>query len=282
MVIGEDEYKTDVTLPVFARQQLEPHGFQVRLVQADPADKNTFPGLAQAVARADLVLISIRRRTPPKEQLDAIRAHLAAGKPLVGIRTASHAFALRDGSAPLPSGAATWPAFDPEVLGGHYIGHHGGGPKVTTAAAPGAEKHPILRGLDLRQFAGNGSLYRVTPLAGSTTPLLIGSISGQEPEPVAWTNSPRNGQSRVFYTSFGHPDDFEQRRVSKAPAQRHLLGAWYCGSRRSAGTIQRARARGKVIAHVLTFAGYCPIAGRGCMGLQAKVVFLQNRPLRRI
>ena len=208
MVIGEDEYKTDVTLPVFARQQLEPHGFQVRFVLADPSDKNTFPGLAQAVARADLVLISIRRRTPPKEQLDAIRAHLAAGKPLVGIRTASHAFALRDGSVPLPSGAATWPAFDPEVLGGHYIGHHGGGPKVTTAAAPGAEKHPILRGLDLRQLAGNGSLYRVTPLAGSTTPLLIGSISGQEPEPVAWTNSPRNGQSRVFYTSFGHPDDF--------------------------------------------------------------------------
>src|SRR5262245_47515248 len=104
IVIGEDEYKTHLTLPAFARQHLEPHGFQVRFVNSDPADKNNFPGLAQAVTRADLVLISIRRRTPPREQIDAIRAHLAAGKPLVGIRTASHAFALRDRNAPLPSG----------------------------------------------------------------------------------------------------------------------------------------------------------------------------------
>jgi hypothetical protein len=98
----------------------------------DPADKNKFPGLAQAVAGSDLVLVSIRRRTPPNEQLDAIRAHLAAGKPLVGIRTASHAFAVRDQNTPLASGATTWPEFDLEVLGGHY-GHHGAGPKVATA-----------------------------------------------------------------------------------------------------------------------------------------------------
>jgi len=215
IVIGEDEYKTHLTLPAFARQHLEPHGFQVTFVNSDPAEMNTFPGLAQAVARADLVLISIRRRTPPREQIDAIRAHLAAGKPLVGIRTASHAFALRDRNAPLSSGAATWPEFDPEVLGGHYIGHHNGGVKIRTEAAPGAEKHPILRRVDLRQLEGNGSLYKVTPLAGSTTPVLIGSISGQKPEPVAWTNAPRSGQSRVFYTSFGHPADFENPAFQK-------------------------------------------------------------------
>jgi type 1 glutamine amidotransferase len=216
-VIGEDEYKTELTLPAFARQQLEPHGFQVHLVQADPADKNNFPGLAQAVARSDLVLISIRRRTPPNEQLDAIRAHLAASKPLVGIRTASHAFAVRDRSAPLAKGAATWPEFDPEVLGGHYTGHHGVGPKVAMTVAPGAESHPILRGVDLTRLSSNGSLYKVTPLAGSTTPLVIGSIPDQGPEPVAWTNSPRTGQSPVFYTSLGHPDDFQN------PAFRKLL-----------------------------------------------------------
>jgi nicotinamidase-related amidase len=217
MVIGEDEYKTEQTLPAFARQELEPHGFQVRFAYADPADKNNFPGLAKAAARADLVLISVRRRTPPSEQLAAIRAHLAAGKPLVGIRTASHAFAVQDQKVPLENGSAAWPEFDSEVLGGHYTGHHGDGPRIGTAAAPGADSHRILRGVDLTQLFGNGSLYKVTPLAGSTTPVLLGSIPGQGPQPIAWTNSARPEQSRVFYTSLGHPDDFQN------PAFRKLL-----------------------------------------------------------
>jgi len=54
---------------------------------------------------------------------------------------------------------------------------------------------------------GNGSLYRVTPLAASTTPLIIGEVAGRTAEPVAWTNIPRAGKSRVFYTSLGHPAD---------------------------------------------------------------------------
>jgi nicotinamidase-related amidase/type 1 glutamine amidotransferase len=241
MVIGEEEYQTELTLPVFARQDLEPHGFQVRWVHADSADKNNFPGLAQAVARSDLVLISIRRRTPPNEQLDAIRAHLVAGKPLVGIRTASHAFAVPDQSAALANGAATWPEFDPEVLGGHYTGHHEVGPEVATAVAPGAERHPILRGVDLLRLLSHGSLYRVAPLSGSTTPLVIGSIPGQSPEPVAWTNSPRLGQSPVFYTSLGHPDDFQN------PAFRKLLLngiCWALGIAAPGSPPEQAFARG--------------------------------------
>jgi type 1 glutamine amidotransferase len=61
----------------------------------------------------------------------------------------------------------------------------------------------------------NGSLYRVTPLAGSTTPIVIGAIPGQDPQPLAWTNSTRTGQSRVFYTSLGHPDDFQNPAFQK-------------------------------------------------------------------
>ena len=69
-------------------------GFEVTIVHSDPADKNNFPGMVEAVKNADLVLVSVRRRMPPKEQLDALRAHIAAGKPLVGIRTACHAWCL--------------------------------------------------------------------------------------------------------------------------------------------------------------------------------------------
>jgi type 1 glutamine amidotransferase/nicotinamidase-related amidase len=216
LVIGEDEYQTEVTLPAFARQELEPRGFQVRVVHADKAAPNHFPGLVEAVAEADLVFISVRRRTPPKEQLDALRAHVAAGKPLVGIRTASHAFSPRD-PKPLAEGLAAWREFDAAVLGGHYTGHYGAGPKATLSVAPGAGEHPILRGVGLSQLVSHGSLYRTAPLAASTTPLLLGAIANQAPEPVAWANVPRGGRGRVFYTSLGHRADFEN------PAFRKLL-----------------------------------------------------------
>jgi type 1 glutamine amidotransferase len=71
--------------------------------------------------------------------------------------------------------------------------------------------------VDLARLTGHGSLYKVAPLVTSTTPLLIGSIPGNDTEPVAWTNVPRVGHGRVFYTSLGHPADFE------SPAFRKLL-----------------------------------------------------------
>jgi nicotinamidase-related amidase len=141
MVIGDDEYKTEVTLPQFSKNDLEPLGFNVKIIHSDEKDKNNFPGLVDAVKNADLVLVSVRRRLPPKEQLDAIRAHVAAGKPLVGIRTACHAWSLRNDEQTKPllaAGHDQWPEFDAEVIGGNYTGHHGNDIKATIALADGA------------------------------------------------------------------------------------------------------------------------------------------------
>ena len=218
MIIGDDEYKTEVTLPQFAKTDLEPLGFKVTIIHSDEKDKNQFPGLVEAVKKADLVLVSVRRRLPPKEQLDALRQHVAAGKPLVGIRTACHAWSLRDDAQTkelLAAGHDAWPQFDAEVIGGNYTGHHGNGPQTTIAVADGAADHPILRGVELEALVGNGSLYRVQPLKTSTTPLVIGSIPDQEPEPVAWTNLAGAKQSRVFNTSLGHADDFANPQFRK-------------------------------------------------------------------
>ena len=219
-LIGEDEYRTAETLPEFAQRELEPRGFRVEIIQDGPGDKGNFAGLTEALPRADGLLVSLRRRALPRAQLDAIRAHLEAGKPLVGIRTASHAFAPRDQERDefvVKGGRAEWPRFDPEVLGGNYQGHHGTGPRVTVRPAPGAEDHAILSGVDLASFSTLGSLYRVSPLAGSATPLVIGSVPGKPEEPVTWVHAYGPKQARVFYTSLGHPDDFAQ------PTFRRLL-----------------------------------------------------------
>ncbi len=69
--------------------------------------------------------------------------------------------------------------------------------------------HPILEGVEPSTLIGHGSLYKVSPLAKTATPLLMGTIPGQAPEPVAWVNAPATG-NRVFYTSLGQMDDFQE------------------------------------------------------------------------
>lgn len=212
-MIGEDEYHTWETLPNFAEKELKPKGYKITIIQADPADKNRFPGIVDALKSADLLFLSVRRRTPPADQLDAVRAYLAAGKPLVAIRTACHAFALRPNDKIADPKLALWQNFDPEIIGGHYVGHHGKD-KVAVSAAPGSENNPIMKGIDVSKLLGNGGLYKVSPLADDTTPLLIGTIPNEPSEPIAWT---RHKNGRVFYTSLGHPDDFQN------PEVRHFL-----------------------------------------------------------
>ena len=207
-MIGEDEYHTWDTLPDFARRELAPRGYRITTIQQDAADKNNFPGLVEALRSADLLFVSVRRRTPPIEQLNAVREYLAAGKPLVGIRTACHAFALRPTDPPAGPKQGVWQAFDPQVLGGHYTNHHPEGPPTMVTIAAGAQGHQILNGLNVSELLGAGSLYKVSPLEPDTTPLLIGSIPEQAPEPIAWTHRFGDKHARVFFTSLGHPDDF--------------------------------------------------------------------------
>jgi type 1 glutamine amidotransferase len=209
LMIGEDEYKTEVTLPRFVQTELEPRGLRCSLVIADTKQPHNFPGI-EALTSADLLFVSVRRRAPKTEQLEAVRQFLAAGKPFVGIRTACHAFHTRGKH---DEGHAEWQAFDPEVLGGHYTGHYPDGPKTAISLAPNAADHPILEGVKTDGWVGHGSLYKVSPLAKSTTPLLIGKIDNQSAEPIAWTHAYHEG--RVFFTSLGHPGDFETPQFNK-------------------------------------------------------------------
>ena len=137
MLIGDDEYKTEVTLPAFVKSDLEPLGFDVTIVHADSQDKNSFPGMADAIRKADVVLVSARRRLPPKADLDALREHIAAGKPVVGIRTACHAWCLRTEKdrPPRLRAAAFGPSSIPEVFGGHYTNHLRRGAKTAVSVA---------------------------------------------------------------------------------------------------------------------------------------------------
>jgi type 1 glutamine amidotransferase len=209
MLIGEDEYETDRTLPAFADEELADRGLRLTTIHANPHDLNSFPRL-EALDSANLLLVSVRRRTPPAEQLARIKAFVKAGKPVVGIRTASHAFSLRNNQPP-PTGHEAWPEFDAEVLGGHYTGHHAApsaGARTLISIVPEQRRHPILDGVPDKEVVAGSSLYKTSPLAKSATALVMGRVEGQaQTEPTAWTNQSSSG-GRVFYTSLGHQDDF--------------------------------------------------------------------------
>lgn len=193
LLAAEDEYDARQTLAEFARELERDLNLRCTLLASD--SKTDLPGL-EALDGADLLIIFVRRRTLPEEQIARIRAYVESGRPVIGLRTASHAF-------------ENWKEFDKEVLGGAYSGHHGKGRATSLSRAPGAARHPILRGLPRELPTSPSWLYRNTPLAPSAVPLLVGRVEGEAPEPVAWVNTPRPGQ-RVFYTSLGHREDFAQ------------------------------------------------------------------------
>ncbi len=190
LISGEDEYKSAETLPVFAKFLETNHGCKTIYLRRE-SKPDTIAGL-ETLERADLLILYARRMTLPDEQLKKFQSYFASGKPVIGLRTASHAF-------------QNWLGFDKEVLGGNYQNHYGKEllPRVT--AHPAARRHPILRGVP-QAFASAGSLYRNNPLQTDTTVLLTGAIPDHT-EPVAWTHD-RPG-ARVFYTSLGHEKDFE-------------------------------------------------------------------------
>ena len=205
VLCAEQEYLTHKSLPKFAAHYLG-QDFRVSFVWDDVDDRNNLPGI-DVVADADILLVSVRRRTLPHRQLKYVRDFVACGKPVVGIRTASHAFCLR---AKEPAeGLDNWSEFDSEVFGGHYTNHHGEGPQVALTVARSVAAKEFLQDVAVNKLVGNGSLYKVTPLADSTVPLLIGRIPGADAEPIAWINRRADGGTSL-YTSLGHIDDFEQ------------------------------------------------------------------------
>jgi nicotinamidase-related amidase/type 1 glutamine amidotransferase len=206
VLLGEEEYNTATTLPKYAAEELG-KDYRVSLVFLDEKTKASFPGL-DALHSADVLFISSRRRPLPAEELGLIRKYVAAGKPVIGIRTASHAFHLRN--QPAPEGLTDWPDIDAVVFGGSYTNHYGHKLKSTVWPLAEALNHPILKGISASEFPGGGGLYQTSPLKSGTLELLRGKVEGvEQPEPVAWTFTRKDG-GRSFYTSLGHPDDFDR------------------------------------------------------------------------
>jgi type 1 glutamine amidotransferase len=219
MLISEAEYETAKTLPVFAKS-LE-KDFRVVIVSGPTLDteQHVFDKIDE-VATADVLLVSVRRRALPKAQLEVIRRYVAAGKPVIGIRTASHAFSFRPNQK-VPDGSEVWPEWDAEVFGGSYTNHHGKGAMTIVTAAPGDQ--PLLRGVKV-PFETASTLYKVSPLRDGARPIVLGTIPGQPPEPLAYTFTRKDG-GKSLYISIGGPNDFQNPSFTALLRNALLWGA---------------------------------------------------------
>ena len=191
MLSGSFEYDSEESLRVFGEHLRAVGGVECSTVEfeSEDDDKSLAP-----IEDADVLLVFTRRLNTAGRELERVRNYCAAGRPIVGVRTASHAF-------------QNWLGFDAEVLGGSYGMHYGAGPLVRVDEAPGAVGHPILEGVS--GLVSHGSLYRNSPIADDATLLLTGTTD-EAAEPVTWTRM--NAGGRVFYTSLGHQDDFRDDR----------------------------------------------------------------------
>ena len=211
-----DNYDAVNSMNGFAAKELRPLGHQVTVVIGDRPVKHHFEGLVEALKQADLLILFSRRRFLPKEQMDTVRAHLNVGRPLLGIRTANHAFIPRPKDVVDP-GLEIWPEFTREVLGGENAGYETKGLPYTVSVPAGVST-PLLEGVNSANIRGHQSLYKVQPLAADATPLLIGTAgagASTPPQPVAWTRAYGPNKARVFYTSLGAPEDMQIQDVRR-------------------------------------------------------------------
>ena len=186
MLSGSFEYDSEASLTIFKNFVEKHYPIQANLIIYNSEDDD--PSLA-ALDDTDVLLVFTRRLNTEGESLQQLQAYCEQGRPIVGVRTASHAY-------------QNWLEFDKVVLGGDYQGHYGEGPIVHVEVT--AAEHPILDGISA--FASYGSLYKNPSLRDDTSLLLIGHTS-EHSEPVAWTRLHNGG--RICYTSLGHQKDFE-------------------------------------------------------------------------
>ena len=220
-ILAENEYQAWRTIPEFGQILEDKYGFRCEYLTSSTDDKDPnrfFIPSIQKVKKAELVVVFARRRALPREQMQILKEYLDSGKPLIGIRTACHAFDAnlvvpKEGGAPvaanvrLPEGLEQWKTFDKDVFGCSYHGHYEPGIVTVVTVNPEKKGHPLLTGVP-ETFDSPSWLYVVAPLAPTAEALMMGRIPGKDAEAVLLTNTYKRG-SRIVYTSLGHWDDFK-------------------------------------------------------------------------
>lgn len=263
-VSGDEEYRSEEALPMLAQILSQRYGFTCTvLFPIDPRDgsidamyPSNIPGL-QALQHADLMFIFTRFRELPDDQMKYIDEYLKAGKPVIGLRTATHAFYYKKNPNDkyarydFQSKVKSWEdGFGKLVFGETWVDHHGHhGHEGTRALINGIEqnaKNPILNGV--RNIWTYTDVYAVRALPGADVLIYGQSTSGMTPDapvnldksvmPVAWTRTysiPGGSKGRAFATTMGAAIDLQNEDL-----RRLLVNACFWATGLEASTPEKA------------------------------------------
>ncbi len=133
LVSGDEEYRSEEALPQLGKILARHHGFTCTVLFAigkdgtiDPNRSDNIPGL-EALRSADLMIIATRFRNLPDDQMKEIVDYVESGRPIIGMRTATHAFNLTGKTyAKYSWNSKAWDGgFGRQVLGETWVNHHG-------------------------------------------------------------------------------------------------------------------------------------------------------------
>lgn len=237
LISGDEEYRSEEGLPQLGKILSQRHGFKCTVLFSidprngtiNPNQSDNIPGL-EALRTADLMILQTRFRDLPDEQMRHIVEYLDSGKPVIGMRTATHAFAPNKHKTFARYGwqSKEWDGgFGRQILGETWINHHGRHGKQSTRGviATGQRNHPILRGIHDGDIWGPTDVYAVRlPMPRDVEPLVFGQVlTGMRPQdapvtgkqnnpmmPVAWIKSyaaPSGKTARIFATTMGASQD---------------------------------------------------------------------------
>jgi type 1 glutamine amidotransferase len=248
LAAADDEYRSEELIPQLAKILATHHGFKCTVLFAidkkdgtiNPRQRDNIPGL-EALQAADLFVLFARFRELPDEQMKYIVDYANSGKPIVGLRTSTHAFSSNRKSR---YAKYHWQdreysgGFGRQILGETWVNHYGLHNVQSTRGiiAKDMAKHPIVKGCE--DIWGPSDVYEITKLTGDSRPLVMGQVlKGMSPKdepapdkklmPLAWikTHTGESGKkARVFATTLGHGGDFKSEGV-----RRLLVNACYWG-----------------------------------------------------
>jgi hypothetical protein len=234
---GDEEYRGEEGLPMLAKILSQRHGFKCTVLFAVDSDgtinpdNNTSVGDIEQLDTADGIVMALRFRQWPDRAMQHFAAAITRGVPIIALRTSTHAFRFPDNS---PTAYRHFNNFGREVLGENWVSHWGANRRGATRGQiePGAEDHPILRGVT--DVFGDSGVYETHPVPGSTILMRGLVLKGMSPSdapdtyrkkrrsddqeqgindpamPVAWTriHQPEGGKSnRVFCSTLGAATD---------------------------------------------------------------------------